>query len=182
MALHSVDKNLNSRSKPYPNSHDLFVDHQGAVQPMAHATPSVQYTQPGFVPQTMTGPGGTQIPLASLGQFLATGTMNCTPTGSLEDVFSIPHGLGYAPIVIGMMNNSTVTGISDNGTTTVMLPTWLKSAIGTVGGSSVFLFTKYATMMSDPTSVFCYLVNPSADTTPFAITYYLYKQNSNQIG
>ena len=180
MALHNVDRSSMDRSNPAPNSHDMSsltgVPMVNVPRP-AHNTLSVAYISPGVVPSTQSGNAGTGTSYGRIGQFVQTGTMGCVYNSSLENVFSVPHGLGYAPLVIAVLNNATVTGISDNGTTSIMLPTHLNASLAN-GYYEVF---QWIYMMSDDTNVYCYCINANGGTGSFDVTYYLYQQPALQL-
>lgn len=165
MALHNVDKGSADRSSPSPNTHDKISDTQGR---MAHGTLSTQYISPGG--NNLNGLG--QPNLASLGQFIQAGVMICNYTSAAENIFSVPHGLKYAPIPIGVLANSTITNISNGGTTVVPLPFYLGLEIA---GGNIY-FNQYVSVMSDPTNIYTYMINANGAAGQFVVTYYLYKQ------
>lgn len=165
MALHNVDKGSADRSSPSPNTHDKIIDTSGR---MAHGTLSTQFISPGG--NNLNGVGQPNI--ASIGQFVQTGIIVCNYTSSAENIFAVPHGLQYAPLPTGVLANTTVTGISNNGSTVVPLPFYLGLQIA---GGNIY-FNQYAAVMTDPTNVYVYMVNATGATGQFVVTYYLYKQ------
>lgn len=123
MALHSVDKGSIDRGSPRPNTFDKLVDTAGIP---AKGTVSTQYV----------GVGTQVTNQSSVGQFVKSGVMGVTPTAAAETITSVAHGLGYAPIALGALNNATITGISNSGTTSIPLPMW--TSIGGSGGNITF--------------------------------------------
>ena len=167
MALHNIDRNSEDRGSPAPNTHDVHsMTGVGIVNVprQAHNTLSTAYTPPGVVPSAQ----------ASLGQFIASGIANVTGDGSLVSVTTVPHGLGYAPIVTGVMNHVSVTDISNR--VSVFLPTWVAANIS--GGA--ISFTIWLSAMADDTNVYFYMINATGSPKSLNVTYYLYKQPALQ--
>lgn len=163
MALHFVDKHSMDRGNPTPNRHDTIEDTIGR---MAHGTTSMNYLPPGQVPDTQT-------PLYSgFKRLVASDTAEIVNDGSAETVTAVAHGLGYAPLVEGAINNATVTNIA--GKVNIPLPAWAK--VETSGGS--VQFTIWISIMCDATNVYFYSVNGTGSPFSLAATYYLYQQQA----
>jgi hypothetical protein len=168
MSLFNIDRESLDRSNPQPATHDeaYVTGHPIIDTPRpAHGTLSTQYISPG---QQATN-------LSSLGQFVQTGIISGALSGSAEEAFSVPHGLGYAPYPTGILNGYSITGISGTDLA-IPLPSFLNASLG--GGA--ITFSEWGMMIADATNVYFYVLNADGGTGSFRVTYYLYKQMAQQ--
>lgn len=160
MAIHSVDKSSDGRDNPKPNTHDTIED----TFRQAHGTNSVNY---------VTAPDSFSAQSAILGgnaRLVASGTLTVENDGSTTTVASVPHSLGYTPLVIASLNNATITAVPE--IVSIPLPTWASAAIA--GGNVVFQIWLEA--MASVDAVYVQMLNASGNPITITVTYYLYQQ------
>lgn len=114
-------------------------------------------------------------------------TTGITTSGNSVDTVTIAHGLGYAPIPFGFMNDVTITGpsgiITNNGN--LPLPTWVSLTGDTIKSTAtnsgvalpIIAFKIYVQIVSDATNVYILLINATGSGgTTYNVTYYLTQQ------
>lgn len=170
MALHNVDKNSQDRSSPNPNTHDTSYT-TGApiinVPRPAHGIVSANYQPPG------TNPSDQAALKMAYKRMVQSGTVAVINDGSTVTVTTIAHGLGYAPLAEGSINNASATDIG--GLVNVPLPTFLVAHIDAVTPKVDFRVWLGAPIV-DATNVYFQVLNSTGTPITVTVTYYLYQQ------
>lgn len=135
---------------------------------MSHGTNSSNY---------VTGASPPDLSLAlrtGFGRLINTFTLDFPYDGSTLSLQTIPHGLNYAPFVIGAINQTVNTAIPFN-LVSVILPTFLSANIGG-SVSGVVSFNAYLYLLVDETNIYAQLLNATGDSGTITVTYYIYQQ------
>lgn len=172
MALHDVDKNSADRGSPMPNTHDVQTSAR-----MAHGTNSVNYV----TDATPSVTGGNI--LSGNARLVSSGVTQCDASAGndstiVSDTFSIPHNLGYNPIVTAWLNNASV---GFNLPLPIILSSTVGSTSGTLDGVAFLATNRWMTYGADEDNfyVIIYTVGSSMIATSYFVTYYLYQQVVN---
>lgn len=167
MSLHLTGGG-NQRTNPRPNSRDV-QSHSAYV---GHAVHSVNFQS------VLPTSSGNVFGLGPANyRMILSGTMNVTALANANTQTTLAHNLGYSPLVIGSVNNSTVSGFSFTGPVDVPLPSWLSANRGS-DLSGVVTFPIYASMMVDQANVYVTTINASNVEKDFTVTFYLFQQGT----
>lgn len=96
--------------------------------------------------------------------------------GSTQTVLTIPHNLGFVPIALCFLNNSTIGTIGTN--LSLQLPTFTEASIGGVT-AGVVTFAAYLFSVVDQTNLDIVLFNATGAPKSYDITYYLLQETAN---
>lgn len=107
-------------------------------------------------------------------------------TGAPTTWNTIPHNLGFAPIVFAYLTNVNLSGIAT--AANIPLPTWTGAAIDTIKSTAtnsgnaqpIFIFSSWIEAVADATNLYVILYNATGATiNPLTVQYYLVQQPSN---
>jgi hypothetical protein len=113
-------------------------------------------------------------------EIVVIGYTDVSTNGSVVNWVTVPHNLGYKPLIMAYFNNVTVT----SGATTIFshgdipLPSWYNLAVDT-GGTPAIRFTTYINYAIDSTNAYFLLFNSLGTTFSVPIKYYLLRERTN---
>lgn len=120
----------------------------------------------------MSDPALQSIPQFDKFEIIKESIATVTTNGSTINWVTIPHNLGYRPMVIANLNDVDLGAIFSNGD--IELPTWIGASIsgGIVG------FTTYLSSGVDNTNVYFIILDATATTASYDVHYYLIRRSS----
>lgn len=119
-------------------------------------------------------------------QVIKKGSFNVSSSGATLNTSSVAHGLSFTPVVLGFLNNVTVTSVTTTGS--LPLPTWGSANLDTLKAAALnggvatpdVIFNTYVQILCDNTNVIGLLLNATgAAVAPLTITYYLLQETAN---
>lgn len=123
----------------------------------------------------MSGPGFIQgVPDFDKLEIVVAGNTSVSSNGSTISWTTIPHNLGYRPMVLAFMDDVGIGGIFSDGD--IPLPTWQQANL-----SDTFIkFSTWLFASADTTNVYAIMFNTTGSPVEsFNIKYYLLRERSN---
>ena len=99
-------------------------------------------------------------------------TATVSSDGSPLNWATIPHNLGYRPIIITELNDVGITGIFTDAD--VPIPSW--TDVNIVGGNVTF--QSFLSSAADATNTYFILLNATGLTRSYSVKYYLLRKRS----
>lgn len=105
-------------------------------------------------------------------------TITVTTTGGTVAYAQVPHGLNFTPIVLGFLNNATITfsGNTIISGGSIPLPTWGNVAFDLT--TPTLDFSVWYQILSDNTNVVAMILNSAGVTRTETFTYYLLQESA----
>lgn len=109
-------------------------------------------------------------------KIIKTDVVNLTIASTTVSTVTVPHGLGYAPIVMAFLNNVDLSTVAND--INIPLPTFLNASIDTVGNQVKFVTWVFAS--SDAFNVYIQCINSSGVALgQFPFKYYLLQETAS---
>lgn len=116
-------------------------------------------------------------------RIVSRGTTSIGSSGASSNWNTIPHNLGFAPVVFAYLAGVTLSGITTNAN--IPLPTWTSATIDTIkatalnGGVAIpsVIFSTWMEAVADTTNLYVILYNATgASISNLTVQYYLGQQ------
>lgn len=126
----------------------------------------------------MSGPGFIQgVPNFDKLEIVVIGYTSVSSDGSLQNWTTVPHNLGFKPVMIAFLNDVNLSGIADG--VNVLLPTYGNGSIIT-GANNEVRFTTWIFCNANNSNAYFIMFNSTGSpVNSLPIKYYLLRERSS---